>query len=270
MTTLREVYKSETKFTQFLASTPYNLNKINKLVGLPEVVEAKNEFTIPGGSIDVVGFTNKKEVIIYEHQDITGLADQIHASKTPFYATVMSVLGYKVIGAILLCENVTQLYLDTYKKYRWSAEKRGYNGNFNVHIVKTEFTDDGVYIPSLFEETEIKQKENKPIVYYKNFVDIFAREWTIQREDVKGQVKTLWFKDVSNGFHYIHTLKNNVKVGIHFNNPTQEEKDLVTKLGGRHLQTKSTFEVVLPLEASDEDIFNEAEKLKRLIRKEQI
>ena len=54
MLTLRESYGSETSFTQKLATDLDSLNKINNLIGLPLVVKATNEYSVPNGSIDVV------------------------------------------------------------------------------------------------------------------------------------------------------------------------------------------------------------------------
>ena len=80
--TLKEAWGSEVKFTQHLATSVTDLNKITKLLGLPKVKDPINEYTIPGGSIDVVAFTDKGEAIIFEHQDQSGRTDQTHVDKT--------------------------------------------------------------------------------------------------------------------------------------------------------------------------------------------
>ena len=53
---------------------------------------------------------------------------------------------------------------------------------------------------------------------------------------------------------------------MHFNLPTDQDKKLIDHLGGRHNQTKSTYEVELPLTSDDFDIWLTAEKLKQQIR----
>lgn len=264
--TLKEMYGSEVKFTQHLSTDINSLNKINTLLGLSNITKAVNEYPIPGGSIDVVGFTDKGYAIVYEHQDQTGRADQTHVGKTSHYARVLKNQGLKVLGAVLLCESIDQIFLDTFKDIRWAYERRNYNSHCNVHAVKSQWTDQGEYVPELFEESGIIQKEDKAIVYYRDFIDTYARDWSIQREDISEGAKTLWFRDISKGEHYIHKLKTCYKIGIHFNSPTEQDKKLIDHLGGRHNQTKSTYEVELPLASSDFDIWLIAEKLKQQIR----
>lgn len=264
--TLKEMYGSEVKFTQHLSTDINSLNKINALLGLPTITKAVNEHPIPGGSIDVVGFTDKGHAIVYEHQDQTGRADQTHVGKTSHYARVLKNQGFKILGAVLLCESIDQIFLDTFKDIRWAYERRNYNSHCNVHAVKSQWTDQGEYIPALFEESDVIQKEDKTIVYYRDFIDTYAKDWFVQREDISDSAKTLWFRDITKGEHYIHKLKSCYKVGIHFNSPTDQDKKLVDHLGGRHNQTKSTYEIELPITSSDFDIWLAAEKLKQQIR----
>lgn len=264
--TLKEMYGSEVKFTQYLSTDIDSLNKINALRGLPTITKARCEYPIPGGSIDVVGFTDKGHAIVYEHQDQTGRADQTHVGKTSHYARVLKSQGITVLGAFLLCESIDQIFLDTFKDIRWAYDRRNYNSHCNVHAVKSQWTSQGEYVPVLFEESDVIQKEDKAIVYYRDFIDTFAKDWSIQREDISDSAKTLWFRDITNGEHYIHKLKSCYKVGIHFNSPTDQDKKLVDQLGGRHNQTKSTYEIELPLTSSNFDIWLEAEKLKQQIR----
>ena len=267
MKTLKEQWGSEVKFTQHLATDLDSLNKINQLAGLPRVTKAVNELSIPGGSIDVVGYTDKGHVIVYEHQDQSGRADQTHVGKTSHYARILKSQGKQVLGAILLCDSIDQIFLDTFADIRWAYDRRpSYMGHCNVLAVKSQWTKQGEYVPCLFEENNIISKEEKSVIYYKDFIDLYARDWIIQREDISDSGKTLWFRDQSRGEHYIHQLKNCYKVGIHFNSPTEEEKQLVKQLGGRHRQTKSTYETVLSADVSNYDLWLEAEKLKQKIR----
>jgi hypothetical protein len=265
--TLKEQWGSEVKFTQSLASDLASLNKITKLLRLPQVIRAENEYPIPGGSIDVVGFTNKGEAIVFEHQDQTGRADQTHVGKTSHYARVLKNQNLSVLGAVLMCESIDQIFLDTFKDIRWAYDRRpSYNGHNNIHAVKSQWTEQGEYVPVLFEEADIIQKDFKSIEYYQDFINVYAIDWNIQREDISEGAKTLWFRDQSKGEHYIHKLKSCYKIGIHFNSPTDQEKKIVDTLGGRHNQTKSTFEVELPLSCNYRDIWLEAETLKHSIR----
>lgn len=267
MKTLKEQWGSEVKFTQSLAHDLTSLNKINALLGLPKISSATNELPIPGGSIDVVGYTDKGHAIVYEHQDQGGRADQNHVGKTSHYARVLKSQGVKVVGAVLLCEQIDQIFLDTFKDIRWAYERRNYNGHCNVHAVKSQWTDEGEYVPALFEAEDIIPKEDKVITYYRDFINTYAKDWLIQREDISEGAKTLWFRDFTRGEHYVHKLKSCYKVGIHFNSPSEDDKNLIDKLGGRHNQTKSTYEIELSLTASDFDVWLEAEKLKQTIRK---
>lgn len=264
--TLKEQWGSEIKFTQHLSTNVDSLNKITSLLGLPKVIRAENEYPIPGGSIDVVGFTAKGEAIVFEHQDQGGRADQTHVGKTSHYARVLKNQGIKVSGAVLLCESIDKIFLDTFKDIRWAYERRNYNSHCNIHAVKSQWTEQGEYVPALFENLDIIQKDDKSIEYYREFVNTYARDWSIQREDISEGAKTLWFRDISKGEHYIHKLKSCYKIGIHFNSPTEQDKKLIDHLGGRHNQTKSTYEVELPLISSNFDIWLTAEKLKQQIR----
>src|SRR6056300_1444305 len=156
MKTLREAYGAETKFTQSLANDTDSLNKINNLIGLPSVVRAVNEMTIPGGSIDVVGYTVKGECIVYEHQDQTGRADQTHVGKTSHYARVLHSQGLRVLGAVLLCESIDQIFLDTFEDIRWAYNKRPSKmGHCNVNAIRSQWRDDGEYTPARFDDASV-------------------------------------------------------------------------------------------------------------------
>lgn len=267
--TLKEAWGLETKFTQSLKSDIDSLNRITALVGLPKVETAENEYAIPGGAIDVVGFTAKGEAIVFEHQDLGGRADQTHVNKTVGYPHKLIDKGIKVLGSILMCESVDEHYVDQFQRERKEYARRKYNGHKNLHIVKSQWTEDNVYEPTLFNDNEIiRVEDSRPLKEFRDFYKIYAREWDIRGEENRPGLVTLWFRDISRGDHYIHKLKNSIKIGIHFKSPNAEELELVDSLGGRHLQTKSTIEYVLPIESTFEDWFNEAEKLKRSIRKQ--
>jgi hypothetical protein len=265
--TLKETWGSEVKFTQHLATNIDSLNKITKLAGLPKVVRAENEYPIPGGSIDVVGFTKKGEAIVFEHQDQSGRADQTHVSKTMTYPHQLIIKGYKVLGSLLLCETVDDHYVEQFRKERQEYTRRKYNGHKNLQIIKSQWTKQGVYEPTLFDDKEIiRVEETWPLQEFENFVNIYARDWRILGEEPRLGTTTLWFRDVTNGRHYVHLTKNSVKVGVHFDNPKELDKQIVEAYNGRHNQKRSTIEVVLDKDSTEFDWWLTAEKIKQYIR----
>lgn len=277
MKTLREQWGSEVKFTQQLATDLPSLNKINSLIGLPSVVKATNEMSIPGGSIDVVGYTVKGEVIVYEHQDLSGRADQTHVGKTSHYARVLKSKGLKVAGAVLLCESIDSIFLDTFNDIRWAYNKRPtLMGHCNVHAVKSQWTDTGEYTPQLFTDDGIILGSDTVIDYYKDFVKIYAAEWTIQREERNGSAVTLWHRinELDNRYMaYVHTLKGSVNIGLHcLNNITEKDEQLLQticpqKFVYRKSKDRATIEIKLDRTSNQELWADATETLKRSVRK---
>jgi hypothetical protein len=278
MKTLREQWGAETSFTQHLATDIDSLNKINDLVGLPRVLRATNELSILNGSIDVVGYTAKGNVIIYEHQDLSGRADQTHAAKTIRYAKALHVTGNKVLGAILLCESVDQQYLDEFAETRWAYERRpSYNGHSNVHIIKSQWTDEGEYTPALFEDAEIIRRDEKAVDHYKEFHKIYAIDWNIQREERNGDAITLWHRipELSSKYMaYVHTLKKTIKVGLHclkeFDSSDEQFLQSICPDGWTYRNTakdRRTIEREFPLDTDHEVLWAESEKLKQRVRR---
>lgn len=268
MKTLAETWGSETKFTQSLAEDLDSLNKISALLGLPEVIRAENEYSIPGGSIDVVGFTARGDAIVFEHQDKGGRADQTHVSKTMTYPHQLMIKGIKVLASILMCESVDQHYIEQFRKERREYQRRKYNGHKNLHIVKSQWSDQGVYQPALFDPSEIiKVDDAWPIREFKPFVDRYAREWRILGEEHRPGTVTLWFRDVSRGRHYVHRTQRTIKVGVHFDRPTEEEQQKVTDHPkGRHARQRSTIEVDCGKNATDFDLWLASEQIKQYLR----
>lgn len=280
MKTLREAYGSETKFTQSLATDVDSLNKINQLLGLPSIDFAKNEFSIPGGSIDVVGYTVKGHVIVYEHQDISGRADQTHVFKTKGYADVLKTKNCKVLATVLLCESIDQGYLDLFAKWREIYHRRPTQlGEYNIHAVKSQWTDDGVYEPAMFTEAEIITTPDTVLDYYKDFVGVYGAEWAIQREDNKKANKnaiTLWHRlpELDNRYMaYVHTLKGSIKVGLHCENRVDEQVEQFLQkvcpegFDYRRATDKATIEASFPKNVDPEVLADTTEKLKRSVRK---
>jgi hypothetical protein len=276
--TLREQWGAETSFTQHLATDIDSLNKINDLVGLPRVLRATNELSILNGSIDVVGYTAKGHVIIYEHQDLSGRADQTHAAKTIRYAKALHVTGKKVLGAILLCESVDQQYLDEFTETRWAYDRRpSYNGHSNVHIVKSQWTDDGEYTPALFEDVDIIRRDEKAIDHYQEFHRIYAIDWHIQREERNGDAVTLWHRIPelpSKYMAYVHTLKKTVKVGLHclkdFDSADEQFLQQILPEGWSYrasAKDRRTIEREFERDVDPEVLANQTEQLKRMIRR---
>ena len=278
MKTLKEQYGLETKFTQHLATDIGidDLNKINNLLGLPSVISARNEYPITGGSIDVIGYTVKGDVIVYEHQALPGKADQTHVGKTSHYARVMKSNGHKVLGAILLCESIDDIFLETFKDIRESYVRRKYNGHCNIHAVKSQWTDTGEYVPELFEDTEFNPAKESSLNLYKDFYKVYAKDWAIQREGTNGDAITLWHRlsELPNKYMaYVHTLKNSIKVGLHCEKDyTLEDEEFLKKVcpqGWEYRNTakeRRTIELTLPLNSSQEQWADETEKLKRKVR----
>lgn len=280
MKTLREAYGSEVKFTQALAVDVDSLNKINKLLGLPSIDFAKNEFSIPGGSIDVVGYTVKGQVIVYEHQDISGRADQTHVFKTKGYADVLKTKNCKVLATVLLCESIDQGYLDLFAKWREIYHRRPTQlGEFNIHAVKSQWTDEGVYEPSLFTETEIISTPDTVLDYYKEFVSVYGAEWAIQREEQNGNAVTLWHRigELDNRYMaYVHTLQGSVKVGLHcLKDANDRDVEQMTRFmkaadgvfSFRKGNGRATIEASFPKNVEPELLADTTEKLKRSVRK---
>lgn len=277
MKTLAEQWGQETSFTQSLANDLISLNKINSLLGLPTVVSATNELSIPGGSIDVVGYTVRGEVIVYEHQDKSGRADQTHVGKTSHYARVLKSQGMTVRGAVLLCESIDQIFLDTFEDIRWAYERRpSYNGHCNIHAVKSQWTDEGEYEPVLFTEKEIIRDSDTVLDIYAEFVSVYAKEWKIQREEKNGNAVTLWHRISelpSRYMAYVHTVKNGVKIGIHcLKDVSNEDEQLLQAVcpGGweyRRAKDRATIELILDKNSSYEQWADQTESLKRAIRK---
>lgn len=265
MKTLSEQWGSEVKFTQSLASNIDDLNKITELVGLPKIKRAIYEYQIKGGLIDVVGFTSNNKTVIFEHQDKTGKADQTHVSKTMTYAHQLALQGSEVLGAILLCEEVDDHYIEQYANVR---KENRYNGIYNLHIIKSQWSDCGEYIPIAFSEDNINvRKQSRPIAQYQDFVNKYGREWKILGEELRETSVTLWFRDSTRGNHYIHRTKRTIKVGVHFDKPTTEEKDKVSAhQNGRHSQNRSTIEIDCGKSATDYECWLEAEKIKQYLR----
>lgn len=276
MKTLREAYGAETKFTQSLANDCDSLNKINQLIGLPSVVRAVNEMAILGGSIDVVGYTVKGEVIVYEHQDLSGRADQTHVGKTSHYARVLNSKGLKVLGAVLLCETIDKIFLDTFEDIRWAYNRRPtLMGHCNVHAVRSVWTDDLEYAPELFTDEAIVRGSDTVLDYYKDFVSIYAAEWAIQREERNGNAVTLWHRpgELDNRYMmYVHTLKNSVNIGIHCLKAVKDtDEQFLQSIALHDFQyrrstDRATVELKLSRDSDPEAWADCTEKLKRSIR----
>ena len=278
MQTLKEAKGSETKFTQELATDTgiIDLNKVNRLLGLPSVIRATNEYSIPGGSIDVVGYTVKGDVIVYEHQDLTGRADQTHVAKTSHYARVMKSLGHKVLGTVLLCESIDSMFLEGFSDIRSEYERRKYKGHCNIHAVKSQWTDEGVYEPALFTDTEIIPTHDTVLDHYAEFVRIYGAEWSIQREERNGSAVTLWhnLSELTNKYQaYVHTTKNAIKIGIHCKQFEANDETFLQDVcpqGWTYRDSavdKRTIELILPLDSTQVQWADATETLKRSIRK---
>ena len=284
MKTLREAYGAETKFTQFLAQEPgcISLNKVNKVAGFPIIDKAINEFAIPGGSIDVVGFTVKGEVIVYEHQDLSGRADQTHVSKTSHYARVMKSLGHKVLGTVLLCESIDKLFLEGFEDIRSEYERRKYKGHCNIHAIKSQWTDDGVYEPVRFDDKEIGQVRSNTIQHprWNELHYIYMPYNLFQREDYKKANKNAitywyWIEGLPRKYKaYFHELAGYIEVGLHCEPFTQEDEEFLQKIKPSEdwdyrntAADKRTVSKKFSLDIDNKTLAREAQELHESIRK---
>jgi len=274
--TLRESWGSEVKFTQHLATDLEALNRINDLIGVPRVCRAANEYAIPGGSIDVVGFTVKGHAVIYEHQDQSGRADQTHVSKTATYAHQIAQKGTPVLGAVLLCESVDNHYLEQFRTEREEYLRRKRKGYKNLHFVRSQWSDLGEYRPVLFDtSTPVDPVSDSSLEFFEEFVAVYAADWMILREESNGAARTLWHRVpgmASRFVNYVHVLKGSVKVGMHcVSSVTDEDRKWIESLAGgawrtRTAQDRATVEYTLDSDSSYSDWADRAEELKRKIR----
>jgi hypothetical protein len=217
---------------------------------------------------------------VYEHQDQTGRADQTHVGKTSHYARVLHSQGLRVLGAVLLCETIDQIFLDTFEDIRWAYNKRPSKmGHCNVNAIRSQWTDEGVYAPARFDDVTVDVASTGTLDHYKDFYHIYARDWTIQREDNKDSAITLWHRipELNNNYMaYIHTLKNTVKIGLHCEPHrivTEDEKNLLKAVSPTEWEfrdsakMKATIELTLPLDSDPETWWKHTESLKQNIRK---
>ena len=278
MKTLRETYGSEVAGTKDLASKINELNKVNQLCGLPNIVKASSEEIVKGGRIDIVGYTQRGDVILYEHQDLSGRADQTHVDKTIGYPTKFKIenSNIKVIASILLCEEIDEVFLRQIEEERKQFVRRKYNGHKNLHVVKSQWTEDGIYTPCLFEENDIiKIEEKRPIEKFKSFVKVYGSGWSNLAEQDQNTRVTLWHSSEFSSRHYIHLLSSGkVEIGVHFDfdNPKQTKELILSHPNGSPSKGEKRYSIKITLgkDSTHYDWWLESEKLKQHLIKEAI
>ena len=255
--------------------TVNDINRAIKLINGRPVVRIRTQQSVDGGRVDIIGETEKGSLWIIEHQDLSGKADLIHSSKLLFY-TFLAGQKKTIEGGLLLCDNVSNDYKKVYETFRELSAKRKKWSGFNVHFLRAQWNGDN-FIPELFDSVENEMAPQTTLNHYKNFVDIYAKEWAIQREGINGNAITLWHRVPeleSKYMAYIHTLEKAIKIGLHcLKNVIDDDeiflKDVCPKgWEYRRATDRATIEIELPKTSSEEDWANLTENLKRTIRKE--
>lgn len=253
-----------------------HLNKAVALIGGKLCQRQDKQFTVEGGRIDNVGFTDRKSIWVFEHQDASGRADQVHTAKLLQYTTLLSQT-YEIEGGILFCDSVSDAYKRLYQDYRELSSRRKRWRHHNLHFVKAQWNDQGEFCPELFDPVESEAIEYSTLDFYKSFVDIYAKEWSIQREERNMGAITLWHRIPelpSKYMAYVHTLKKTIKVGLHcLKDFDAEDESFLQKIlpeGWAYRDTakdRRTIEREFPLGIDQETLANETERLKRIVRK---
>ena len=268
--------KSETDVTDKIFTVEH-LNQAIELVGGRKIISQSAQYTIEGGRIDNVGFTDKKSIWVFEHMASSGKADQIHTSKNLQYTTLLSQTN-EVEGGILFCDTVSEAYKKMYQDYRELSSRRKKWAYLNLHFVKAQWDEQGNFIPELFNSYEAETIKESTIDYYKDFYKVYACDWSIQREENNGNAITLWHRVSelpTKYMAYVHTTKSNIKIGMHCLQDTTSisEKFMNLVCPGnwsyrKSLGSRSTIEIELPKDSLQEQWADETEKLKRLVRKQ--
>lgn len=258
-----------------------DINRAIKLINGRPIVRIRTQQSVDGGRVDIIGETEKGSLWIIEHQDLSGKADLIHSSKLLFY-TFLAGQKKTIEGGLLLCDNVSNDYKKVYETFRELSAKRKRWSGFNVHFLKAQWNGDN-FVPELFDTVENEMAPQTTLNHYKNFVDVYAKEWAIQREDYKkanDRAITLWHRipELDNNYMaYIHTLSNSVKIGLHCEpkrKVSDDEKTFLKSVSPQgwifrdSAKMKATIELTLPLDSSQEQWADETENLKRIIRQE--
>ncbi len=266
--------KSETDVTDKIFTVDH-LNQAIELIGGRKIISQSSQYTIEGGRIDNVGITDKKSIWVFEHQDASGKADQVHTSKNLQYTTLLSQTN-QVEGGILFCNSVSEAYKKMYQDYRELASRRKRWSYLNLHFIKSQWDQEGNFVPELFDPYEAEQIKESTIDYYEDFYKVYASDWSIQREEMNGSSHTLWHRISelpSRYMAYVHTTTSNVKIGLHCLQDSSDADEKFMKLicptnwsFRKSKGTRSTIELVLDKDSPQEQWADETEKLKRKIR----
>ena len=271
-----------------------DLNKVIALIGsnkkiVGKVTQSKG-FRVEGGRPDILGKTVKGNLWVFEHQDKVGRADQIHTAKLGHYAGLLSQT-HGVDGAFLLCDTVPDEYLELYEREREVYNRRPtQRGDKNLHIIKSRWDDRGNFCPALFTgAAQPKNQKHGTLNHYNSFVQIYAADWNIQREEKNSKSKTLWHRipqlddwaDDGRFMAYVHTCKNSIKIGVHCEKKKGKRDIGLLQAVAQSLasaeqawqfrntaKNKCTVELILPSNSCDDKLADSTEQLKRTIRSE--
>ena len=253
-----------------------HLNKAIQLIGGKKITRQTSQYQVEGGRIDNIGSTDKKTIWVFEHQDSSGKADQIHTSKLLTYTGGLSQT-YDVEGGILFCETVSDYYKKLYETFREQSAKRRRYKFMNLHFVKAQWTDQGEFVPELFDSIQSESIQDSTLDHYADFVDIYAKEWTIQREEINNTGITLWHRIPelpAKYMAYVHILKNSIKVGIHcLKNYNSNDEQFLQSLGldtwtyRDSAKDRRTLEKELSKDSDPQSWADLTESLKRSVRK---
>lgn len=288
MKTLREAYGSETKFTHQM--TVEEAIKVCIQCGLPTNIDrVVSEKSLTDSRVDVVFYTTKGEAILYEHMAMgkdLAEADRPHVDKTMTYPRLFEIEhpGVKVLASILACEGIKPQFkqiLDDNREKEYERRPRA-NGAKNTQVIKSQWTDDGVYEPVRFDDKEIGQVKSNTIQHprWNELHYIYMPYNLFQREDYKKANKDAitywyWIDGLPRKYKaYFHELAGYIEVGLHCEPFTQEDEEFLQKIKPSEdwdyrntAAGKRTISKKFPLDIDNKTLAREAQELHISIRK---
>lgn len=287
MKTLREAKGSETEHTHnFTVEEAIKVCiQTNHPTNIDRVVSEKS---LTDSRVDVVFYTTKGEAILYEHMAMgkdLAEADRPHVDKTMTYPRLFEIEnpGVPVLGSILACEGIKpqfkQILDDNRKEY---IRRPRANGAKNTQVIKSQWTDDGVYEPVRFDDKEIGQVKSNTIQHprWNELHYIYMPYNLFQREDYKKASKDAitywyWIDGLPRKYEaYFHELAGYIEVGLHCKGFNQEDEEFLQKVcpeGWEYRKkavSKRTLAKTFPLDIDNKTLAREAQELHISIRKE--
>lgn len=287
MKTLREAKGSETEHTHnFTVEEAIKVCiQTNHPTNIDRVVSEKS---LTDSRVDVVFYTTKGEAILYEHMAMgkdLAEADRPHVDKTMTYPRLFEIEnpGVPVLGSILACEGIKpqfkQILDDNRKEY---IRRPRANGAKNTQVIKSQWTDDGVYEPVRFDDKEVGQVKSNTIQHprWNELHYIYMPYNLFQREDYKKASKDAitywyWIDGLPRKYEaYFHELAGYIEVGLHCKGFNQEDEEFLQKVcpeGWEYRKkavNKRTLFKTFPLDIDNKTLAREAQELHISIRKE--